>query len=173
MAKTLRLSLPGTTGVAVPGVAVVGAGIVLSGGIALAFWSTLGSGNGSASVSTDAGVTVTQDGSVSGLVPGGPAKPIDFTVTNDSATAATQIRTVSIGTGSFPAGCSSADFTVTQPSKPSVGTPLSVPAGGSLSFTSAGSGATGGTGAAIAMVNSSSNQDACKLATFTLTFSVS
>lgn len=154
-------------------IGTAGAGVVLASGIALAYWSTLGSGTGSAGVGTEAGVSVTQDGTVSNLVPGGSAKPIDFTVTNDSATSSVQIRTVVIGFGSFPAGCSAADFSLTQPSKPSTGTPLSISGGGSLSFTSAGSGATGGTGAAIVMLDTASNQDGCKLASLNLTFNVS
>ncbi|MEO7979414.1 MAG: hypothetical protein ABI807_00700 [Sporichthyaceae bacterium] len=154
-------------------VALTVAAVLLGGGIAAAFWSTSGSGGGSADVGSDAGVTVAQANTVAGLVPGGTAQPIDFTVTNSSATAPVQIRTVVIGFGStFTPGCSAADFVLTQPAKPSVGTPLSIAASGSLAFTSGGAGALGGTGAAIAMLNTSLNQDACKLATVPLTFTV-
>ncbi len=121
----------------------------------------------------DSGVTVSQNGSVSNLYPGGPAQPIDFTVTNDSPTAPVQIRQVTIGYGSFNAGCSAADFTIVQPSKPSPGTPVEIAGGGSASFTSGGAGPTGATGASIRMVNTASNQDACKLETVNLTFTVS
>jgi hypothetical protein len=62
---------------------------------------------------------------------------------------------------------------VTQPTKPSVGTPLSVPGVGSLAFTSAGAGATGNTTADVSMINSASNQDGCKNATLVLTYTVS
>jgi hypothetical protein len=154
-------------------VSVTVAGVLLGGGIAAAYWTTTGSGTGTARVGTDAGVTVVQDSTVTGLVPGGAAQPIDFTVTNSSATAPVQISNVVIGFGSFAAGCSAADFTLTQPSKPSVGTPLAITAAGSLSFTSGGAGATGATGAAIAMNNTGSNQDACKLSTVNLTYTVS
>ena len=149
--------------------------VVAASGVAFAFWSTTGSGTGSAGVGTSTAVTVTQDGTPSGLVPGGAAQPIDFTVTNASATAPVQIKTVTIGFGSgFAAGCSAADFVLVQPSKPSTGTPLAIAAGASLSFTSAGTtSSTAPTGASIAMVNSASNQDGCKNSSVPLTFTVS
>jgi hypothetical protein len=149
--------------------------IVVGGGIAFAYWSTTGSGTGTVGVGTNTAVVVTQDGSPGGLVPGGAAQPIDFTVTNPSATTPVQIRTVVIGFGSgFVAGCSAADFVLVQPSKPSVGTPLALAAGASLSFTSVGSAtATAPTGATIAMVNSASNQDGCKSSSVPLSFTVS
>ncbi len=150
-------------------------GVLLTGGVAWAYWTTSGTGTGSAAVGTDAGVSVAQDNSVAGLVPGGTAKPIDFTVTNLSSTAPVQISdvTISFTPGTFGAGCSAADFVITQPSKPSAGTPLSIAASSSLSFTSGGAGATGATGAAIAMLNTGSNQDGCKGQTISLTFTVS
>ncbi len=146
---------------------------MLTGGIALAYWSTLGSGTGSAGVGTDSGVTVAQNSTVSNLYPGGPAQAIDFTVTNNSATAPVRITNVAIGFGSFNAGCSAADFTIVQPSKPSVGTPVEIAGGASASFTSGGAGPTGATGASIRMLNTASNQDGCKLETVNLTFTVS
>lgn len=157
------------------GMAAVSAGVLVAGGVAYAYWSTTGAGIGSAGTGTNVPVVVTQDNTPSGLVPGGAAQPIDFTVTNPSATAPVQIRTVTIGFGSgFAAGCSAADFTLVQPSKPSVGTPLALAAGAALSFTSVGSvTSTAPTGAAIAMVNSGSNQDGCKSSTVPLTFTVS
>lgn len=154
-------------------IAAGGGAVLLTAGIALAYWTSLGSGTGTADVGTDAGVTVTQDSTIAGLIPGGAAQPIDFTVTNDSSTAPVEIRSVVIGFGSFAAGCSASDFTIVQPTKPSVGTPLSIAPSASLSFTSGGSGATGATGASIAMNNTGSNQDGCKLVTVNLTYNVS
>lgn len=155
-------------------VAVLTAGVLLGGGMAAAFWTTTGSGTGSGTVGTDAGVTVAQNSSVTGLVPGGAAQALDFTVTNSSATTDVQITSVVIGFGTFAAGCSAADFTIVQPSKPSVGTPVSIAGGGNAAFTSAaGAGPTAGTGASIQMVNRAVNQDGCKLASVPLTYTVS
>lgn len=156
-------------------VATTMAAVLVGGGIAVAYWTTTGTGTGNGTVGAGTTqVTVAQDGAPAGLVPGGPAQPIDFTVSNPTS-GPLQISgvAVSVAVAGSPVGCTSADFTVTQPSKPSGGTPLQVPAGGSLSFTSAGGGATGGTGASIAMVNSGSNQDACKGVTLDLTYNVS
>jgi hypothetical protein len=156
------------------GAVVVTIAVVAGSGVAYAFWSTTGAGTGAAGVGTNTAVVVTQNGSPAGLVPGGTAQPIDFTVTNPSATAPVQIRTVVIGFGSgFAAGCTAADFTLVQPSKPSVGTPLALAAGAFLAFTSVGTGSTAPTGASIAMVNSGSNQDGCKTSSVPLTFTVS
>lgn len=149
--------------------------VVLAGaGVAFAYWTTTGSGTGTGTVGTNVALTVTQDSTVTGLVPGGAAKAIDFTVTNPAGAATAQISNVVIGFGTFAAGCSAADFTLTQPSKPSVGTPLTITGGASLVFTSAGTAtATAPTGAAITMINTASNQDACKLSTVNLTYVVS
>ena len=151
------------------------AAVLVGGGVAVAYWTTTGTGTGAGTVGAGTTqVTVVQDSTVSGLVPGGPAQDLDFTVSNPTS-GPLQISgvAVSVAVASSPGTCTPADFSVTQPSKPSGGTPLQVPAGGSLSFTSAGGGATGGTGAAISMVNSGSNQNGCKGATLDLTYTVS
>lgn len=156
--------------------AIAGAvAVVLAGaGVAVAYWTTSGNGTGSATVGTDAGVTVTQNSTMTGLVPGAAAKAIDFTVSNSSATTDVQITSVVIGFGTFAAGCSSADFVLVQPTKPSVGTPVTIVGGGSQAFTSTGASGTGApTGASIAMINTASNQNACKLSTVNLTYTVS
>lgn len=155
-------------------VAVLTAGVLVGGGLAAAYWTTTGTGTGTGSVGTDAGVTVVQNSTVSGLVPGGAAQAIDFTVTNSSASSPVTISDVTVGFGAFAAGCSAADFTLTQPSKPSGGTPVVIAGGASTAFVSAAGGtATHGTGATIAMNNTASNQNACKLSTVNLTYTVS
>lgn len=155
-------------------VAVLTAGVLVGGGFAAAYWTTSGSATGSGTVGTDAGVTVAQNSSVTGLVPGGAAQALDFTVTNNSATTNVQISSVVIGFGTFGAGCSAADFTLVQPSKPSGGTPVTIAGGASTAFVSAAGGtSTHGTGASIQMINTGSNQNGCKLATVPLTYTVS
>jgi len=70
-------------------VAAVGIGAVaLTGtGVAYAYWTTSGSGSGSAATGTSSAVTVEQTGAaITGLVPGGTAKPVAFSVTNPVAT---------------------------------------------------------------------------------------
>jgi hypothetical protein len=153
--------------------------VLVGGGIAVAYWSTTGSGTGSAAAGSDVPVTVVQDSTVAGLAPGAPAKDLDFTVSS-TATGPQQISNVAVSVSSVtkavgaPAGaCTAGDFSVTQPSKPSAGTPVSIPAGGSVSFTSGAGGAQANTGAKVAMINSAANQDGCKGATLVLSYAVS
>lgn len=129
-------------------------------------------------------LTATQDGTATGLVPGGPAAPINYTITNPTATpvyahsvtvALTQISYVAAagsGVGSswrnHPAGgaapgCSAADFTISQPD------PLRRELSPGDTFSSR---TTAGGGSAIAMVNSNRNQDDCRGTTVTLAVSV-
>lgn len=126
-----------------------------------------------APASAPAPLTVAQDGSITGLVPGGPAQPITYTITNpgSAARSATGVRialtsvsyVAAAGTGvgvtwrDHPAGgpapgCTAADFTIVQPA------PLSreLPAG--ASFTAATTDRSG----TIRMNNLDRNQDDCR-----------
>jgi hypothetical protein len=62
------------------------AGLVLGlGGAAFSFWTTTGTGQGTASVGTDTQWVVAQTTNVGGpLTPGGPTETIGYTVTNNS-----------------------------------------------------------------------------------------
>lgn len=68
--------------------ATVGA-VLLTGGVAFAFWSSTGTGSGAAAVGTAAGsLTVVQSGTApSDLRPGGTPQDVTVTVTNSSGTA--------------------------------------------------------------------------------------
>jgi hypothetical protein len=139
--------------------------LLLGGGVAFAYWTTTGGGTGNASVGTDVHVTVAQT-AVSGLVPGGPAVPLDFTVTNPG----TGPETISgvnvvVAVSAHPNGaCSASDFVVTQPN---IGGASEIYAGDAAAFDSV------DTGAAISMTDTGSNQDGCKGATLQLTYTVS
>jgi hypothetical protein len=146
-------------------IAATVAAVLVGGGVAVAFWTTTGTGTGSAGVGTTANVTITQDGSISGLFPGGPEQDIDFTITNPNP-GPVRISTVTITVLSVtkdpgaPAGtCDATDFTVTSPSAINADIPV-----GATSYTGA------VTGAAIEMINKPVNQDACKNATVSLAF---
>ena len=143
---------------------------LVGGGAAFAYWSTTGSGAGTAGVGTSALVTVTQTSVNSGLVPGGPASAIDFTITNPGAGPETVIAvamTVSSVTkaSGVPAGtCDATDFMITNPTFVST----VIASGATTAFLSA------STGAQIAMVNKVLvNQDACKGATVNLAYAAS
>lgn len=140
----------------------ISAGVVLSASTAFAYWTSSGSGSGSASADSGAGpggttVGVAQTGSISGLIPGGSA-PIAFTLTNPSATDYQRVGgvTISLPTTGWNSGCSAADFTVTQPGS------------GQFPHDLAPSAVFSPTGASLAMVAGSGNQDGCKNQTIAL-----
>ena len=139
---------------------IVAAGLM--GGSAFAYWTTTGGGTGSAGVGTSQTVTVSQLGSVSGLTPGSTAQAVDFRINNPAATnqtiATVAISISSVTVGGNPAvGCSSADFTIVQPT--AINADLTP---GDHDYSPS--------GATIAMDNTASNQDGCKDATVNLAF---
>ena len=133
------------------------------GGVAFAYWSTTGSGTGSAATGTVVGVTIQATSApVTGLYPGGPAQNVsgNFDNPNDGSVYIKQV-TVAVDPA-WSAGttlpCTAADFTVTQPS-----------ANNAEIAKGAGVGAWGT--ATIKMNNLSTNQDSCKSVTVPLVFS--
>jgi hypothetical protein len=142
------------------------ASVLIGGGIAAAYWTTGGSGTGSATAGTSVPVTVAQLGSTSNLYPGGPSAPVNFSINNTNSGPA-YVANVVVGIASVvknagaPVGtCDATDFTIVQPTAINA----NVPSGTTNYATS---------GATIAMVNkAAANQDACKLATVNLSFTV-
>jgi hypothetical protein len=140
--------------------AVAGATLMVS-GVAAAYWTTTGSGTGTAGVGTDTQVTVTQQGSVTGLVPGGPSQSVDIRLKNTAAgpetVSAVHISISSIS-GATGLGCTASDFSLTDPT---------------LSATSIAANGTLDVSGSIAMVDQSWDQNGCKGATVNLAFDVS
>src|SRR4051812_26049757 len=60
------------------------AAVLIGGGVAAAYWTTGGSGTGTAAAGTSANVTVAQTSTISNLYPGGPSSPVAFTITNSN-----------------------------------------------------------------------------------------
>ena len=151
---------------------------------AYAYWTATGSGTATATTGTNIALTVTQDGTTTGLVPGGTAQPVNYTI-NNSASTPQYATTVTIGivdvryTNAAGAGtgttaldhpanmiavtCSASDFTLVQPD--SLPTDL---APGNTSFTRLTTKKSG----TIAMLNTASNQDDCKDTTVNLSFTI-
>ena len=144
--------------------------VLVGGGLAIAFWTTTGTGTGSGAVGTSTPVTVTQDSTVADLVPGGPADNLDFTIDNPGDGPQTINSVVVSISNVSQAGCTAADFAITQPD---LGGAVEL-AVGDTSFTAGdGSGGPADTGASVSMVNSASNQNACKGAALEFTYTVS
>lgn len=138
--------------------------------IALAFWTTSGSGSGSATAGSDAGVTVAGD-PANGIYPGGDAA-VTTTVTNSSSTQAQYVSNlhvaISIDAAHTTAGCDASWFTYKADSQPSGDSnPHSVV----LNTELAASGDTTVAGK-VYMADTATNQDSCKGATINLAYTV-
>ena len=143
--------------------AVAGGILAVSATAAFAYWTATGTGSGTAATAeSSTNLTITQnsfDGSA--LVPGGAAQAVSGTIANANTFAApiaSFVANVSVDSAHATAGCLASWYAV-----PSLSAPNSVPAGGSVSF------------AGTVRLNDqpTTNQDACKGATVTLTYTAS
>lgn len=127
-------------------------------GIAVAYWTTTGSGEGSGKVAASNG-TLVLHGTISNELTPGSTSPVTFTADNSNSSSlkvGTVHAVVSIDEAHATAGCKASDFTINNTeenqviAKESTGTKLS-------------------TNGSISMADTTSNQDACKGAEITLT----
>lgn len=139
--------------------------IAITGGSAIAYWTTSGSGTGSAAVGSSTAVTVTQLGTITALTPGSTPQAINFKITNALATpqtigAVSIALTVPAGSNASLPNCTVGDFTLVQPTV--IDADL---VSGDTNFTPS--------GASLALKNTGFNQDNCKNATIGITFTAS
>lgn len=143
---------------AVAAIAIVGVG----GALAYGFWSSTGTGTGSATTGTSSVFTVAGSAPTGGpLSPGGPTETVPFIVTNTGS--GTQNLTsvlVSVagptgGAWTSVVGCSTLDYTV--------GTPV-------IAYGAIGPAGTASGTVTLTMNNLGTNQDGCKGATVPLYF---
>lgn len=130
--------------------AVVGGvtAVVLTGGVAFAYWTSTGSGTGSATTGTSSPWTVTvEDVALGDLTPGGPTDTVSFSVKNENSGVQRLVGTVASVTGTSNPGCTAADFDVSTTS---------------ITYGDVASGATVNGTFTIQMVDTGVNQDACK-----------
>jgi hypothetical protein len=125
---------------------------------AIAYWTQSGSGTGSASTGSTAGITVNQTSTISNLYPGGPAQTLsgNFDNPNDSAV---QVHSVHVTvSGTDKDGCDASDFSI----------------GGSATVDGEvpkGTGKGSWSGLTIAMVDKPTvDQNACKSANVSLSY---
>ena len=149
-------------------IAAVAVAVVGGSGIAYAFWSAGGSGSGTGATGTTVAIVAQQTSTVSDMRPGDSPQTLsgNFDNPNSGPVYVTSV-TASIGgvtkAGGAAAGpCTAADYTLASPV---MSVAAQVPAG---------SGQGSWSGATIKFNNSTSlNQDACKGATVSLSYSVS
>lgn len=135
----------------------------MMGGAAFAYWSTAGSGTGSAATSAGAAsLVVSQTSTISNMYPGDSAQIISGTVKNTAANSAYVAQVVASIASVTPAagaagGCDASDYTLSSPTM-TIGKDIA--AGATVPFT----------GATIQFNNKASNQDGCKGATVNLAY---
>jgi hypothetical protein len=138
---------------------------LIVGGVAFAYWSTSGSGTGSAATGEVVGVTINATSAdVTGLYPGGPTENVsgDFDNPNAGTVYVNQV-TVAVAPGwseqadAAKPECTSDDFTIVQPAV-------------TAHEIASGTGVDAWGPATIRMNNLSTNQDNCKNVTVDLVF---
>jgi hypothetical protein len=135
-------------------------------GVAYAYWTSSGTGTGSATTAEPDVITVNQTSTVSGLYPGGPAQALSGNFDNpnpgsifvgsiSAAISAVTGPNISAGTP-----CSAADYQLN-------GFPVTVNA-----QIPSGSGVGSWSGGSLQLLNTGSNQNGCKGATVTVAYTV-
>jgi hypothetical protein len=127
------------------------------GGLALAYWTTTGSGSGNATNASSNGNVVLHAGFAAGLTPGA-SESVTYTADNGGTSSlyvGTITPTVSIDAAHVTAGCLVGDFTI-------------APTVSNTTVLAGASGVAAGSGT-LAFADSAVNQDGCKGAIVTLT----
>jgi hypothetical protein len=135
--------------------------VVVVGGAsaALAFWSTTGTGNGSATTGTSTALVVTvADLTAGDLSPNGPTDNVTFTVQNTNSGAQNYSNAVATVTSTSNAGCTAADFNISNLATTYGDLQPNATANGSFD---------------LKMIDTGLNQDACKGVTVHLKVDVS
>jgi hypothetical protein len=126
-------------------------------GIAIAYWTTTGAGEGSGKVAASNG-TLVLHGSISNELTPGSTSPVTFTADN-AGSSSLQVGTVhavvSIDKSHAEAGCEASDFTIADTAE-------------NQTIAAKSSGVALATDGSISMADSEENQDACKGASISL-----
>jgi hypothetical protein len=142
----------------VVGLAVAGA----TGGVAFGYWTNTGSGTGTAATGSDHVIVINQTSAPAGLYPGAAAQALsgNFTNTNPSTVRVANVLAtgVTVDAAHATAGCLAADYVL---------------GGTAVVNAEVASGTNVGSwsGLTIALSNTAVNQDACKGATVTVSYS--
>lgn len=131
---------------------VLGLGVA---GVAFAYWTSTGTGDGTATTGASQAFTITPAAARGELAPGGPGQTVAFTV-NNPATKAQYLTAVTVSIENVngtpwvpPVGCDAADYDAAISTAAPVGNIL------------AGATAVGGV-ATVTLTNTAANQDACQ-----------
>ena len=141
--------------------------VLVGGGVAFAYWTAGGSGSGSASTGTTVALTAVQTSTVTGMRPGDSAQTLSGNFTNPNSgpayvsTVTASIAGVAKAAGAPAGTCDASDYTLANAT---MTVNAEVPAGNAQGAWS---------GATIQFNNkAATNQDACKGATVTLSYTI-
>lgn len=143
------------------------AALLAVGGTAVAYWTSTGSGSGNASTGTVVALTVHQTSTITGLAPGGPERALSGNFDNPNtspihvASVTASISAVTDADGDPIVGCSTSDYEILD-EVATVGS--QIPSGDGVGSWS---------GPRIRMVNTTTNQDACKSAHVVIAYAAS
>jgi hypothetical protein len=130
-------------------------------GAAIAYWTTTGSGVGSAQTGTTSNVIVHQVGSPTNLYPGGPTQPLDFNIENPGTVDQRVNQVTAVVTNTNAAGCANNNYTIAG--SPKLTGDIITHGATSATYT----------GITIKMDETGVDQNACKNANLTIAFSAS
>lgn len=141
-------------------------GVIAVGSVAYAYWTAGGTGTGTATTGTNAAITPVQTSTIANLYPGGPGQPItgNFTNNNDGPSYVSTVTakiTVAKATGAPAGTCDATDYALTNGGVMTVN--ADIPKGTAQGAFN---------GSSVSMINKSANQDACKNATLTITYTI-
>jgi hypothetical protein len=143
-------------------VLTAGAVLLIAAGGAYAYWTTTGSGTGSAANGTTVPITINQTSVITGLYPGGPAVALsgNFNNTNPGAVRVATVTAalVSVTGSSGTPACTIADYQ------------LNTPVVTINADIASGNGVGAWTGPTVQLKNLATNQDACKNASVNLSY---
>lgn len=129
-------------------------------GVAAAYWTTTGAGEGSGKVASSNGTLVLHGSITEALTPAG-SSPVTFTADNSNSTSlqvGTVHAVVKVDAEHATAGCKASDFTINDTAENQV-------------IAAKSSGTALAHNGSISMADTAANQDACKGATITLELS--
>jgi hypothetical protein len=138
-------------------VAISTAGLLVIGGAAFAYWTNFGSGTGTADTGTNQSVVVNQTSTVAGLAPGLAAQSLSGNFDNPNSGPVYVAAVTAVVTGTDKAGCTASDYTISGTATVNAEVP-------------AGSGVGSWSGLTIQFNNKATNQDACKGAAVSVTY---
>ena len=131
--------------------------LLLASASAVAYWSITGSGSSTASTGTVVSVAVNQTSTVSGLAPGLGAQPLSGNFDNPNAGPVYVASVTAVVSGTNQAGCTATDYTIAGTA--TVGAQIA--SGASVGSWS---------GLTIQFNNKATNQDVCKNAQVTISY---